>query len=373
MLPVALLLCVWWRRGRFRRRTARSLPVRPAPAGAMVWVQRNHKAIAVEKIVRPEGAASRVAAAAWIVWFYLCKVLLPANEWSFTRAGRQRLERARLPARVAGRRHGWLWMRRKSWAERLCSRCRTLSSCCCPFFSDRGHVVDGDFAPVADHLQNIAMIASSRSPPASWRGSRGRRRAAPLARSPRPGAFSSWQPDWARAALYGNDHHMWQDTSIRNPWRGWPAETTLAGPGTARQRRRSDQGLQPRDPLEPNPGPALGNPRGVYAMLGKFDLAPEDSNRAIASMPNVSRLRVIAGKFSSRRIVWATRSATMTKRSASTRTLPKRTPPRAGLAGIEGVRQGLGGREDVPQPGRRAGSRFRSSADRGEGASKQME
>ena len=81
MLPLVLLLLAWWRRGKVRGRDL----LRMVPFFALslalglvtVWFQW-HNAIGQE-VVRAEGAASRIAAAGWIAWFYLYKVLLPAG------------------------------------------------------------------------------------------------------------------------------------------------------------------------------------------------------------------------------------------------------------------------------------------------------
>ena len=81
MLPVILLLLAWWRRGKVARRDL----LRTAPFFALslalglvtIWFQW-HNAIGQE-VVRAEGTASRVAAAGWITWFYLYKILLPVR------------------------------------------------------------------------------------------------------------------------------------------------------------------------------------------------------------------------------------------------------------------------------------------------------
>jgi tetratricopeptide (TPR) repeat protein len=81
MLPVVLLLLAWWRRGKVAGRDLlRTVPffaLSLALGLVTVWFQW-HNAIGQE-VARPEGAASRVAAAGWIAWFYLYKILLPAG------------------------------------------------------------------------------------------------------------------------------------------------------------------------------------------------------------------------------------------------------------------------------------------------------
>ncbi len=81
MLPVVLLGINWWLRGRVdRRQVVASIPFFALSAilGLVtVWFQY-HQAIG-DEVVRPEGFVSRLAAAGWAVWFYVCKALLPVG------------------------------------------------------------------------------------------------------------------------------------------------------------------------------------------------------------------------------------------------------------------------------------------------------
>lgn len=91
MMPLALLLCVWWQKYRpaenraYGTEDVRRLILRLVPFFAIalvfglitVWFQ-SHRAIGSE-LVRTDGFWSRLAIAGWAVGFYLCKALLPIN------------------------------------------------------------------------------------------------------------------------------------------------------------------------------------------------------------------------------------------------------------------------------------------------------
>ncbi len=79
MLPVVLLGCIWWRRGRVERRDiVYSLPffALALVAGvSAVWFQYGN---AMHwQTVREAGFAGRLAAAGWVPWFYFFKALVP--------------------------------------------------------------------------------------------------------------------------------------------------------------------------------------------------------------------------------------------------------------------------------------------------------
>ena len=80
MLPVVLLGCVWWRRGRVRwNDLLRSMPffaLSLALGLVTIWFQHN-RALA-GGTVRTVGFPFRLAAAGWAPWFYLYKALLPS-------------------------------------------------------------------------------------------------------------------------------------------------------------------------------------------------------------------------------------------------------------------------------------------------------
>ena len=80
MLPVVLLGCLWWRRGRVRVKDLLcSVPYfLPALVLALVTIVQHQRALA-GTVMRTGGFASRLATAGWIPWFYLHKALLPID------------------------------------------------------------------------------------------------------------------------------------------------------------------------------------------------------------------------------------------------------------------------------------------------------
>src|SRR5208283_2322217 len=79
-LPVVLLACAWWQRGRIGRRDLwRAVPF-PLIAAAMVAMEvLQQHAVAKETVVRSDDLLSRTAVAGCAVWFYLGKLVWPVN------------------------------------------------------------------------------------------------------------------------------------------------------------------------------------------------------------------------------------------------------------------------------------------------------
>ncbi|MGD0999602.1 MAG: tetratricopeptide repeat protein [Candidatus Brocadiia bacterium] len=303
MLPAVLLLCAWWRRGRISLRDlARSLPffaLSLALGCVTVWFQL-HKAIAVGEIVRPEGFFSRVAAAGWIAWFYLCKVLLPAGlcviypRWDVS--GSSVLAFLPLALLIAGL--AWLWTRRKSWGRAPLFAAAYFLVSLLPVLG----FVDTSFMEnslVADHLQYVAMIgviAFAAGMLARLAGAKGA--GAPMGLLAAAGCvLVLGSLTWTRAALYGDARNMWRDNVTKNP-SAWLAWNNLGWTcHSAGDDEEAVEDFSRAIALKPNFAQALSNRGGVYAILGKLDLAMDDCNRAVALLPKVARVRINRGNI----------------------------------------------------------------------------
>jgi hypothetical protein len=79
-LPAVLLACAWWQRGRIERRDLRRVVpfVLIATTMAVMEVYQQHVS-AQQTVVRSDGLLSRAAVAGCAVWFYLGKLIWPAD------------------------------------------------------------------------------------------------------------------------------------------------------------------------------------------------------------------------------------------------------------------------------------------------------
>lgn len=81
MLPIILLIYVWWRRWRLNRRDfLLTMPFFAiALTQGMMTLWTHHQNALVDAVVRPEGPASRIACVGWVFWFYLYKIFSPVD------------------------------------------------------------------------------------------------------------------------------------------------------------------------------------------------------------------------------------------------------------------------------------------------------
>jgi tetratricopeptide (TPR) repeat protein len=295
MLPLVLLLCAWWRHGEISRKDlVRSVPffaLSLVLGLATIWFQQ-HKSIGSGEVVQPEDMASRVAAAGWIVWFYLFKLLLPAGlcviypRWSV--AGSSALVFLPLALLIAVA--AWLWTNRKSWGRAPLFALAYFVVTLLPVLGwvDMAFM---RFSLVADHLQYTAMIgvialvsgvAASACSTLGPKGLAGKLAAAGCVAV--LGILT-----WGRAALYADEPSLWQDNLARNP----AASAAWDNLGLARNRAgRYDDAVQCFDralALSSSRSKVYNNRALAYAGMGRYDLAINDYDRAVAEDPRLDR------------------------------------------------------------------------------------
>ena len=229
MLPLVLLLLAWWRRGKVAGRDLlRTVPffaLSLALGLVTVWFQW-HNAIGQEA-ARPEGVASRIAAAGWIAWFYLYKILLPAGlyaiypRWEVNGASVVSF----LPLALLAAATALLWAKRKrwgpgplvAWAYFLVSLLPVLG------FAEMSFM---RLSLVADHLQYLAMpgilaLAAALLARATAGGSARRPAAVAVGICLAAMAVLTFQ----RAGVFSSDQRLWRDNLEKSPrraslWRG---------------------------------------------------------------------------------------------------------------------------------------------------------
>jgi hypothetical protein len=224
MLPLVLLGCAWWQRGRVTRKDAlRALPffaLAGALAAVELWFHSHH--VLTHIAARPEGFFSRTAAAGWSVWFYLYKALLPWKlamvypRWNVD----PRALAAWLPdlALLAGLALAWRY-RRSSWGRPLLFAAGYFIVSLLPVLG----VADISFMKyslVADHWQYVAIIGVIALAVAA--GVRGWERLPPTPRKQVVVGLvvlvaALGVLTWMRCDVFETNVTLWSDTELKNP------------------------------------------------------------------------------------------------------------------------------------------------------------
>ena len=159
-LPVVLLACAWWQRGRIGRRDLlRVLPFALIAALMIaVEVSKQHTGIG-SAVVRSDSLFGRAAVAGCAVWFYFWKVLWPANlifiypRWSIS----DRNLWAYLPGVLLAGILAVTWWRRRSWGRPVVMLIVCYVALLLPALGFV-NIVFMQYSLVSDHWQYAAMI-----------------------------------------------------------------------------------------------------------------------------------------------------------------------------------------------------------------------
>jgi len=223
MLPVVVLGCVWWLRGRVTARDIRNSVRFFALALIMglvtIWFQ-HHRSMGGHP-VRAAGFAARLATAGWAPWFYLSKALMPVNltmiypKWE--------VDATRWVSYVPGviliGSLTWFWWKRKTWGRPLLFGLGYFVVMLFPVlgFFDQAF---NRFSLVADHWQYYAIVAPIALVIAGGEsvcrrlGDRGRYLGTLTAVVM---VIVLGTATWNRCNVYANNEALWRDNVARNP------------------------------------------------------------------------------------------------------------------------------------------------------------
>jgi Flp pilus assembly protein TadD len=229
MLPVVLLGCVWWTRGRVRWRDVFcSLPffVASLVLGLVtIWFQYHRAMQGIP--VRSGGLPARLAAAGLVPWFYLYKALLPLNlmviypKWQID-AGHWA---SYVPGTLLVVCFLVFWWKRRTWGRPLLFGLGCFVVTLFPVlgFLDQGFY---NYSLVADHWQYysivgviaLAVAAGDEACRRMGRQHRGWGTVAAVAVVAVMGVAS-----WQRCGVYASDESLWRDNVAKNPraWLAW--------------------------------------------------------------------------------------------------------------------------------------------------------
>ena len=223
MLPVLLLLCVWWRNGKWTLpdlwRTVPFFLLSFVFGLITIWFQ-NHRAMA-DTIEIAGGLPARLVIASWALWFYLYKTLLPVGlsmiypKWVIPYAH----PLAYLPLLAYAGLVLTGWVKRDSWGRPLVVLLVHLAVALLPVlgFFDMAFM---QYSFVADHFQHVALPGSVAVVIgcAVWyteRGGQTRRFAGLLAAGVLVMVlfFLTLHENW----VYGDAERLWRQAVDRNP------------------------------------------------------------------------------------------------------------------------------------------------------------
>jgi tetratricopeptide (TPR) repeat protein len=232
MLPVVLLGCVWWLRGRLRSRDW----LRAAPFFALsillglttVWFQY-HRALNGQ-VVRASGLFSRLAVAGLAPWFYLSKAVLPLDlcmvypQWNPAAWGWS----GWLPGIALAGGVALLWWKRDGWGRPLLFGFGYFVVMLFPvlgFFDQSFH----QYSMVADHWQyySIAGVAALAAAGAVALGSRLHREQLQVV-GPVAGVvvIVLGTLSWQRCLVFRDQETLFRDNLLHNPL-AWVAHYNL--------------------------------------------------------------------------------------------------------------------------------------------------
>jgi tetratricopeptide (TPR) repeat protein len=292
MLPVMLLGCVWWTRGRVRWQDfLRTVPffVASLVFGLMtIWFQRPRAAVG--QAAPTEGLLTRLAVAGSTPWFYLCKTLLPDNlnviypKWDI------------YPARWISYVPGLalvgclalFWWKRDSWGRPLLFGLGYFAVTLFPV-SGLFHQTFHMYSFVADHwayhamVGVIALVIAGGVTICRRLGRWGRDMGTVAAAA---ALIVLGAATWQRSGVYASEETLWRDSIARNP-RAFVAYLNL-GKQLIRKGRTGEAIRNYQEALRINPdfAEAHNNLGTTYLRLNKIPEAIGELEQALRLKPD---------------------------------------------------------------------------------------
>ena len=292
MLPVALLGCVWWTRGRLRWRDVWcGVPffVVSLVLGLItVWLQYHRVMQGVW--VRSDSFLARLAAAGWVPWFYLYKALLPLNLTVIYPMWQIDADHwgSYVPGALLAVCFLLFWRRRRTWGRPLLFGLGYFVAMLFPVlgFLDQAFY---RYSLVADHWQYYSIVGVTALTVAA--GVKICRRLGQLGRSVGLVAgvavlLMLGAAAWARVGVYGTSETLWRDTLAKNS-NAWMAHSNL-GVALAQLGRMPEatEHLQQALRLKPDYAEAHCNLGTVFLREGKVSDAVGEFEQALRIAPD---------------------------------------------------------------------------------------
>jgi Flp pilus assembly protein TadD len=290
-LPVVLLACAWWQRGRIARRdllhVVPYLLIGVLMAGVEVWSQ--HLVASGGAPVRSDGLLSRAAIAGCAVWFYLGKLLWPVNlifvypRWNID----ERNLLSYVPGVLLVILLALGWWQRRGWGRPVVMLVVCYVALLLPVLGFV-NIYFMEYSLVADHWQYAATIV----PCAMFAAA-----AATLGRRwrwPRPAGYAACSVvlailaslSWQQSHMYADAETLYRTTLAKNP-DCWMFHSNLGI--VLFESGRVDEAItqyQQASEIKPDYVEAHANLGFALAQRGRFDEAIAHCNEALRIDPN---------------------------------------------------------------------------------------
>ena len=289
ILPVLLLVLVWWQRPLTKWDLVRTVPffiVAALLAGVNIWFQTHGSGA----VIRTAGFTERLLGAGGVVWFYLYKALWPINlvfiypQWHVETGNPLWW----MPLLAALAVTAVLWLYRERWSRPLLFGWGFFCVALVPVmgFTDVSYM---QYSLVADHYQHIAIVGVIALAAALWsvwhrRAREAGRYSAAVVAVVSVGmlAFMTWR----QSGLYRNEIALYEETLKKNP-DCWIVHNNL-GAALVKTGRSQEAIEHYQQALRLNPNyPEAWNNMGITLFnSGRLQEAVEHYRRALQLKPD---------------------------------------------------------------------------------------